>query len=107
MKQVKVPVSIQEALAEASALRELARQMNSGWWFSPKALVYQMKADKIYTVSWRALKATFPAVQPHWLYDSLTGTIAEPQIPVEPKVKKPRAPRVPRASKVKDEPAAA
>lgn len=93
MKQVKVPTSIQEAFAEARALRELAHHMNSGWWFSPKALVYQLKADKIDTVSWRALKATFPAVQPHWLYDALTGTIAEPQIPTEPKVKKSRAPR--------------
>ena len=98
MKQVKVPVSIQEALAEASALRELARQMNSGWWFSPKALVYQMKADKIDMMSWRALHTTFPAVQPHWLYDSLTGVIAEPQIPVEPKVKKPRAAKVKKAA---------
>jgi hypothetical protein len=90
MKQVKVPVSIQEAFAEARALRALASQMNSGWLPSPKALVYQMKADKIDMMSWRALRAETPAITSGWVFDPMAGTIAEPQIPVEPKVKKPR-----------------
>lgn len=96
MNQIKVPQSIQEVFAEAAALEELARQMNSAWWFSPKAFVYQKKAIKARQLVWRALKAAYPIVEPHWRYDHLTGIVSDPQSPSEPKPKQSRKPRTPK-----------
>jgi hypothetical protein len=97
MKQIKIPTTIMDVYCEAEACFQLSKEHDSGWLPSPKAVMYKVKARKLYRFADRAMQAAFSEIKAltDWTVNMDTGMIAkagDPEEVVTPKkARKPRA----------------
>ena len=93
MKQIKVPVEIQDAFRECVACKELATQHGGGIFPSMKAIYYQHRAVRVSELAWRALLKLHPELQ-GGIYDPNTGLACVPElVSLEGTAARPRKPR--------------
>lgn len=95
MKQVKIPTSIMDVYHEMAACRQLAKEHDTGWFPSLKAIIYTAKAEKLYRFADRAMQNAFPQIKvlSDWVVDLDAGAFVFAKEPIEVVPKKTRKPK--------------